>query len=141
MKKILFSFLVLCSLIARSQDSVKITIAPQTRDLEYIASLYFNDNALENFFDSLKINYRVPSPPTGTTTVSFTAYTMDWVLLIQRLKTDETALQANCTSRIESLLRAVAQPYLTAKIDDIDVDRAGVFQNRRQFGRSRLRRN
>lgn len=141
MKKIFLTISIFATLSARSQDSVKITVAPQTRDLEYIASLYFNDNALENFFDSLKINYRVPSPPTGTTTVSFTAYTMDWVLLIQRLKTDETALQANCTSRIESLLRAVGQTFLTGKIDDIDIDRAGVFQNRRQFGRSRLRRN
>lgn len=141
MKKILFSFLVLCSLVGRSQDSVKITIAPQTRDLEYIASIGFTDNALENFFDSLKVKFRVPSPPTGNTTVSFTAYTMDWVLLIQRLKTDEVALQANCTSRIEALLRAVGQTYLTAKIDDVDTDKIGVYTNRRQFGRSRLRRN
>lgn len=141
MKKILLIILILASFAARSQDSVKITIAPQARDLEYIASIAFSDNALENFFDSLKILFRVPTPPTGSTTVSFTAYTMDWVLLIQRLKTDEVAIQANCTSRIEVLLRAVGQTFLTGKIDDVDADKAGVFQNRRQFGRSRLRRN
>lgn len=141
MKKILSLIPTLAVFTLFAQDSVKITIAPQTRDLEYIAAAWFNDNALENFFDSLKVKFRVPSPPTGNTTVSFTAYTMDWVLLIQRLKTDEVALQANCTSRIEALLRAVGQTYLTAKIDDVDTDKIGVYTNRRQFGRSRLRRN
>lgn len=117
-----------------------ITVAPQTRDIEYIYSWAYNNNALESFADSVKVKFRVQNPPTGTTTVSFTAYTMDWIFIIQNLKRDEIALQANCTSRIEALLRAVAQPYLTGKLDDIDVDRANEFQNKRQFGRSRLRR-
>ena len=138
MKKIILLLLISSKLVA--QDSVKITITPQTRDLEYISFFAYNDNVLENWFDSVKVKFRVPNPPSGNTTVSFTAYTMDWVLIIQKLKRDETALQASCTSRIETLLRAVGQSYLTGKIDGMDTDTQNEFINRRNFGRSRSRR-
>ena len=140
MKKLLTTICIIISLQSFAQDSVKITITPQVRDLEYIASFAYNDNALENFFDSVKVKFRVQNPPTGNTTVSFTAYTQDWLLIIQKLKHSDIALNANCASRIETLLRAVNQSYLTGKLDESDVDITNSFQSFRTFGRSRLRR-
>ena len=141
MKKILLSVAILFSLTSFSQDSVKITITPQTRDLEYIASFIFNDFDNQELFDSCKAKFRVQSPPTGNTTVSITAYTVDWYTVFVRLKNDALALKANCTSRIETLLRAVNQVYLTGKLDDLDAADINTVQAIRLFGRSRLRRN
>lgn len=138
--KYILTFLLFFSLQSFAQDSVKITIAPQVRDLEFITSFAYNDNALENFFDSLKVKFRIQNPPTGTTTVSFIAYTQDWVLIIQKLKSNQIAISGGCTNRIETLLRAVGQGFLTTKLDAIDIDDTNSFQSFRTFGRSRLRR-
>jgi hypothetical protein len=137
MKKLLI-FLFFCQTVA-AQDSVRVTISPQVRDLEYIAFYIFNDNAVEDIYDSLKVRFRVQSPPTGNTPVSCTAYAADWLSIITRLKTDQIAIKANCTSRIETLLRA-ASVYITGKLNIIDVADSDQFQAIRQFGRSKLRR-
>jgi hypothetical protein len=131
---------IFLSLKSFSQDSVKITISPQARDLEYISSFIFNDFEGQELFDSCKVKFRVVIPPTGNTSVSITAYTMDWYTTFLRLKNDPTALKANCTSRIEALLRAINQTYLNSKLDLLDIADTNTFQAMRQFGRDRLRR-
>lgn len=141
MKKIILALAVLISLQSFSQDSVKITITPQARDLEYIGSFIFNSNENEDLYDSLKVKFRIVNPPTGNTTVSVTGYTEDWLRVYNRLINDATALKANCTSRLGTILRAVNQVYLTGKLDDIDVADGQTFQTMRRFGRQKLRRN
>ena len=80
MKRIFLSVAIILSLTSFGQDSVKITISPQARDLEYIASFLFNSFEGQELFDSCKIKFRIPSPPTGTTTVSVTG--TQWIGLI-----------------------------------------------------------
>lgn len=140
MKKLLFISLFLISLNGFAQDSVKVTLSVQARDLEYIGSFIFNDNSTEDLYDSLKVKFRVPNPATGTTTVSVTGYTLDWLSVANRLNNDATALKALCTKRVTDLLRAVNQPYLTGKLDAINTADQNTFQAMRQFGRSKLRR-
>jgi len=55
-----------------------------------------------------------------------------------KLKNDETALKAQCTSRIEVVLRALGNAYLTEQLDKIDVNDTQIFQNGRGFGRYKL---
>jgi hypothetical protein len=140
MKKIVY-LLILFSLPAFSQDSTKVTITAQARDLEYIGSFSFIDNQLENIYDSIKVKYRVPNPPANATTqVSVTGYTVDWLEVMRRLKNDATAVKSGSTGRVEVLLRAVNQPFLTAAIDQMDTSDILTFTTQRLFGRQKLRR-
>ena len=141
MKKIILALAVLISLQSFAQDSVKITITPQARDLEYIGSFIFNDNSTEDLYDSLKVKFRIVNPPTGNTTVSISGYTEDWLRVYNRLNNNATALKANCTTRIATILRAVNQVYLTRELDAIDIADSQTFQTIRQLGRQKLRRN
>lgn len=135
MKKILTTIAILLSVSCVAQDSVKITISPQGRDLEYILSFIFNSDAHENLFDSIKVKYRVGGIPPALTGTPITAYTQDWILAFTTLKHDATAIKAGCTGRIEGLLRAVNQPYLIVKLDVLDTNDIQTFQSMRQFGR------
>lgn len=131
---------VLVSFNSFSQDSTKVTINVQVRDLEYIGSKIYNITEAEEIYDSIKIKFRISNPPTGNTNVSVTAYTMDWLAVFATLKGNAVAINSNCTSRVESSLRAVGQTYLTNKLDALDTKYQDVFQNKRQLGRSKLKR-
>lgn len=140
MKKLIIAICLLVSINSFSQDSTKITISPQTRDLEYIGSFIFNDNSTEELYDSVKLNFRVDTPPTGNTTVAITGYTGDWISVYDRLNNDPVALKSLCVKRIYDLLLAVNQSYLTSKLSAIDQEDQTTFQALRQFGRSKIRR-
>jgi hypothetical protein len=140
MKKLILSIAILLSLKSFSQDSVKITIAPQAKDLEYISSFIFNSDESGEVFDSIKVKFRVPTPPNNNTTVSIGGYTMDWLVIYNRLNNDATALKANCTKRIHDILIAVNQTYLTDKLTAIDVADADTFTAIRKFGKSKATR-
>ena len=139
MKKVLTIIAILfsCNVFAQTEN---VTITPQARDIEYIAAFIYNDNSVEDLYDSLKAKFRVVTPPTGNTTVSITATSLDWFVTFQRLKTDHIALKASCTGRIEALLRAANVAYLTTKLNELDVTDLNNFQSFRTFGRTRLRR-
>lgn len=140
MKKLILLFLITVQLAAKGQDSTQITIQWQARDIEYAGAFISQMPEFETLYDTVKTKFRVPVPPTGTTTVSVTAYTVDMVELYKRLVNDATALQANSTKRLRDLLVAVNQPYLTGRLDAIDVVAADAFTNGRRYGRFKLRR-
>jgi hypothetical protein len=141
MKKVFLVLAVLFSINCFSQDSVKVSIAVQARDLGYIGSFVFNSNEFEELYDSIKVKFRVANPATGITTVNITGYTQDWFNVYTRLNNDATALKALCTKRLEALLRAVNQPYLTSKLDAIDAANINSYQLMGLVGRGKLRRN
>lgn len=133
--KYILTILLFISLQSFAQDSVKVTISPQGRDMEYILSFVYNSDTHENLFDSIKVKYRIGAIPPALTGTPITAYTQDWLLVFTVLKNDATAIKAQCTSRLEVLLRAVNQPYLTGKLDILDTNDTQTFQAMRQFGR------
>lgn len=139
MKKILLIILLLPAL-AQAQDSTKIQVSIQARDIEYIASVASFDFD-EPFFDAVKSKFRVQTPPTGNTTVIVDSmYIKDWLSLFVKIKNDAQALKANCVSRVETILRAVGNSFLNGKLDAIDTDDGNVFQERRGLGRKKLKR-
>lgn len=140
MKKAILLLFVLASLICKSQDSVRVIISVQARDVEYIGSFLYHDNNSEDLYDTLKRKFRIANPPTGNTIVSVSGYTQDWISVLSRLNNDPTAIKALCTKRVTDLLRAVNQTYLTNKLNAMDTADADTFQSMRQFGRSKLRR-
>lgn len=139
MKKILSLIALVISLNSFGQDSVKLTFSLQSRDVEYIASVSSMDND-EGFFDSVKYKYRVQNEPTGNTLVSITLYTIDVIHGFTKLKNDPTALKANCTSRVETILRALNNVYLTGKLDQLDADDSATFSTMRGVGRFKLKK-
>jgi hypothetical protein len=140
MRKLFAIILISFSITANSQDSTQITIQWQVRDIEFNGALLSQLPEFETLYDTVKIKFRVPVPPTGTSTVSVTGYTMDFIDLYKRLANDATALAANCTSRFRALLVGVNQPYLTGKLDAIDAAIQDQYTNIRQFGRFKLRK-
>lgn len=120
MKKILSLTALLVSFAAFAQDSTKITVPIQARDVYYISAGIYNDYATAELFDSIKVKVRVGNPPNGTTVVNLTGYTMDWFDVLVQLRNNAHALKLNHAQRVDVLLRAVNQPFLTAKIDSLD---------------------
>lgn len=139
MKKLL-TLLFFIPVIVKAQDAVPITISVQSRDWEYITGAYYFNDATENLYDSVKIKFRVQTPPANTTVVSVTGVTSDFIYIMARLEGDHIALKAAAASRFEALLRAVGQTYLTARLDAYDTDDANNYSQVRQTGRFKLRR-
>jgi hypothetical protein len=123
-----------------AQDSVKVTLNVQARDLEPTGNYLYTRLELETYMDTVKAKFRVPNPATGLTTISITAYTIDWILLMRVLKGDVTRVKAGTTGRVEALLRAVGQTYLTAALDAIDTADDNGNTVDRVTGRRLLRR-
>ena len=139
MKKIIFILLTL-PFFAKAQDSTILTIPPQARDLEFIGSFIYNQPDYETLYDTTKSKFRVANPATGTTTITITAYSIDWYNMYVQLNNNPVALKTNCTSRIATLLRATLNADIIAKLDAIDVADGNTFQSFRQFGRNKLRK-
>jgi hypothetical protein len=140
MKKFLVFLFVLVTLHAYSQDSTKITVNIQARDAEYISFKIYNNYNQQELFDSIKAKVRVQNPPTGNTTFPLTGYTADFILLFDMLNNDELALKGGTTSRLETLLRAINQSYLTGKIDILQAADQANFGGCRAIGRQKSRR-
>ena len=142
MKKIILVFVFLCSLKSFSQDSVKIQVV-QVSDIEYFAAFFSMDKE-EDFFDGVKSKFRVANPPVDSATlvVIDSMFITDWLRIIKIMKTDQVALKANCTSRVETILRAVGNTYLNNQLDAYDAILAvtyyNIFNNTRQSGKVRL---
>jgi len=139
MKKILSLIAVFISLNSFGQDSVKVSLTIQARDIEYMAAL-FSKETDDDFFDAVKHKFLVSDPPTGVTNVTFdsTLYIVDILRGFTRLKHDETAISAGCTDRVEAILRALNNIYLTGKLDQLDADNTQTFQTMRGVGRRKL---
>jgi hypothetical protein len=140
MKKLFFGLCVLFSINSFAQDSTQITIQWQARDIEYSGRYICDQQQFETLFDSLKIKFRVVTPPTGTNTVSLTAYTIDMMNLYSLLNIDAVAVNNNVTSRLKALLLAVGQTYLTNYINSVDTANQEAQSNARNYGRFRLRK-
>ena len=140
MKKILTLIALLVSIIINAQDSTKIQVSIQARDAKYIASMA-NKDSHEDYFDAVKYKFRVPVPPVTTTLVQVDSiYTIDWIVLYTMLKNDAVAINAGCTGRIETILRAVNQVYLNGKLDDANQLPLTVFGRQQAVGLFKFRR-
>ena len=140
MKKIFTAIAILVSIITNAQDSIRVTITPQARDVDHILFYVYNDNSTEDLYDSIKVRYRVQNAPENTQTVSLNGYTADWVTAMQKLNVDYIAIDAGTRDRVRALLLAVNQPYLTAKINSMTAANIATAQTIRTFGRFKGRR-
>jgi hypothetical protein len=127
-------------LVTAAQDSVKVSVpSVQARDLETMMSLCSFEQD-EEWFDSVKVKFRVQTPPTGNTAVAVgQLYIVDWVRAFSRMHKNPGAILGGAYGRVGAALKAVNNPYLTAKIDGyLSADTVEVT-NQRLNGRYRGR--
>lgn len=120
MKKIMLSLLLLTGIKGVSQtalDSVMVTLNVQARDLIYISRSISKDETVENLYDSIKIKFRVPVHPQGTTVVSVTGYVKDWIDVAKRLQNDVMAYKFNHADRYRTLLQNSGNAYMVTLLN------------------------
>lgn len=140
MKKILAIILFL-PFASKAQDSVKISATIQARDLELMAYLCSFEQD-EEWFDSVKVKFRLQNPPTGNNQVAIgELYTVDWIRAYSRLHWNPIAIKAGAVGRVGTVLKAINQPYLTARITAMESVDTAEYLNARQYGRLRLRKS
>jgi hypothetical protein len=140
--KTLLIILLLSPLIGLAQvDSaaVKINVSIQARDLELIAALLPYSEEFEQAYDATKIKFKVANPPTNTTNVAVDSVTVgSWFTIWTILKRNPYALGASADSRVETILKAKNNVWLTAKINQYIADGTAHYNNLRTLGRGRL---
>ena len=141
MKKIISLIPMFIVLASFGQDSSKLKVSAQiqARDLEYITQFIYNRDGYEEMFDNLKAKFRTGTPPTGATIVTVDTVALGlWADIHNFLKGDPFA--KNTFNRVNTILTALGQSWLTARINEQEAyfnDRQNSLQ---QFGRQRLRK-
>ena len=139
--KYLLLALTLIVLKASGQDSVKISVTLQARDLEYIGYHVSFNERFESIFDSAKLFFRVPSPPSGTTAIKIDSIPIaQWLGVSLQLRYDPIAVLGNVHSRLVTALGNVNNTYLNSKLAELDTQDTAEYMRRRQAGRFKLRR-
>lgn len=141
MKK-LFTILFLYAGFANAQTdsaAVKINLSVQARDIELISGLLPYSEEYEDAYDAAKAKFRVQTPPTGTTSVSIDSVEVGtWLNIWLVLKRNPYAIGASVDSRIETVLRAKNNVWLTGKINALIVDGTNYYNHLKDLGRKRL---
>lgn len=143
MKKLLSFLPVFIAFASFGQDSskTKINVTIQARDVEYIGFFAGAQNRYEDLDSTMKALFRVTNTPTGNTNVTINSVEARvWLDIYRRLVTEVTALQQNVHSRIETALRVVNNVWLTNKLDNQVNTFNNNYQDLRQHGRNRLKK-
>lgn len=141
MKKLFTILFAVAAMAAKAQDSTVITVSPQARDLEAVGVFISSNNSYETIYHTVKLKFRVQVTPTGTDAVSITGYTIDFILLYELMNNNITMVKQKSNDRLKTLLLAVAQSYLTGKLNGFDTADTNEFQALRAAGRFRYKKN
>lgn len=141
MKKLLILLLLFAGAASAQVDSsaVKINASIQARDVQLIAALIPYSEEYEDSYDAAKVKFRVAVPPTGNTNVSIDSVTVGtWLNIWLILKRNPYAIGASADSRVETVLRAKSNAWLTAKMNAMIADATAYYNTLKELGRKRL---
>lgn len=125
--------------ILLSDDSVKISVNIQARDVELITALTPYSEEFEQAYDAAKVKFRVQNPPTGNTNVAIDSVMVGtWLKIWTMLKRNPYAIGASADTRVDAVLRAKNNAWLTAKMDAVIADGTAHYNNLKALGRKRL---
>ena len=140
--KYLIIVLVLIASKLNAQDTVKISVTLQARDAEFIGYYISFNEQFENLFDSTKLFFRVPSPPTGTTTIKIDSIPIyQWLGVSLRLRNNPLAILGGVHSRVATALTNVNNSYLNSRLSAMDAEDTSDYMRIRVLGRFKLRGN
>ena len=152
MKK-LITILLLSPLFSMAQpfmfdnDSarVKINVSIQARDAEYIGSFltsgfYRADH--DEVFDQFKTKMRIANPPINQVLVAMDSIPIrTWLSIMQQVRMDYIAVQAGVFTRVDAVLRATNNAYMTRILNLANTQDISQYQDRRRSGRYNIRRS
>lgn len=140
MKKLLTLLFVIPFIASAQSDTTKVTATIQARDWEYIGIYIAHNQTFEDLFDSVKVKFRVVSPPTGTTNVPVTATIGELLAVDILLRRDPYAIGGSVWARVNTALGNVNNSYMNTRLTAQQNDDTNLFMNNRSIGRSKLTR-
>lgn len=143
MKK-LITILLLSPLFGFAQidsSAVKINVSIQARDAEYIGSFISFKEEYDELFDQFKLKMRIANAPTGNTVVAIDSISVKtWLSVSNHIRKDYIAIQGGVHTRLDAILRAKNNAYLTRLLNDSNTFDTRQYTDRRQIGRFNIRR-
>jgi hypothetical protein len=144
MKK-LITILLLSPLFGFAQidsSAVKINVSIQARDAEYIGEHIAFKQEYDLLFDALKSKMRIDNPPINQTLVVIDSISVGtWLSLSNHIRKDYIAIQAGVFTRLDAILRAKNNSYLTRLLNDANTFDIRQYTDRRKSGRVNIRRS
>jgi len=139
----LFGFAQVDSLIVEIDSSaVKINVSIQARDAEYIGEFIAFKKEYDLLFDALKTKMRVANPPLNQTLVAIDSISVStWLSVSNHIRKDYIAIQAGIFTRLDAILRARNNAYLTRLLNDANTFDIRQYTDRRRSGRFNIRRS
>lgn len=143
MKKLIIILLLspLFSMAQVDSSAVKINVSIQARDAEYIGSFISFKEEYDELFDQLKLKMRIVNPPSGNTVVAIDNISVKvWLSVAHNIRTDYLAIQGGVFTRIDAILRAKNNAYLTRNLNESNTFDTKEYQDKRKSGRFNIRR-
>ena len=144
MKK-LITILLLSPLFGFAQidsSAVKINVSIQARDAEYIGSFIAYQQEYDLLFDALKSKMRIANPPINQTLVAIDSISVGtWLSVSNHIRKDYIANQGGVFTRLDAVLRAKNNAYLTRLLNDAKTFDIRQYKDRRKSGRFNIRRS
>lgn len=143
MKKLIILLFLFAGAASAQIDSslVKINASIQARDVQLIAALIPYSEEYEDPYYAARIKFKVANPPTNTTAVSIDSVTVGtWLNVWLILKRNPYAIGASADSRVETVLRAKNNVWLTAKMNAMIADATSYYNTLKELGFKRLTR-
>jgi len=124
---------------------VKINVSIQARDAEYIGSFLssgFYRADYDELFDQLKVKMRISNPPINQNSVAVDSIPIrTWLSIMQQIRMDYIAVQAGIFTRVDAILRAKNNDYLTRILNLANTRDTEAYINNRRQGRINIRRS
>lgn len=128
---------------AYSQNTI-ISVTIQARDCEYIGSFCGTDDDYQDLDSALKSKFRPKeTAPSGTTSVTLGGVTNGvWARVLHQLRYDHFSSLGNNNefTRVDAVLRALNNTWLTAALDADAVEFNNSHDANRARGRARIKR-
>lgn len=143
MKTIIILLLLFPAVCAAQLDSsrFKISVTINARDCEYISLLMDKTNKFEALDSTLKVKFRVASPPSNSTNVVVDSIEgRAWLSITRSLSIDLVAMHANSFKRVSDAIRATTSIWVINKLDRDANQRDGDYDTQRAIGRLYLRK-
>lgn len=144
MKRILLLLLLFSARVYAQPELAVISITAQARDFETVGAFSGGDDLFQDMDSVLKSKFRPQqTAPSGTTTVIVGSVTVQaWRAMMNILRDNSDINQGNNNeyTRLDVILRAINNAWLTAGLDADVLIKANRATGIRQTGRVRLKR-
>lgn len=121
---------------------VKINVSIQARDAEYIGSFIAYQQSYDELFDQFKLKMRIATPPVNQSLVAIDSISVGtWLMVANHIRKDYIAIQGGVYTRLNVILRAKNNAYLTRLLNDANTFDQRQYVDKRRSGRYNIRKS